>query len=92
MSEDEFTEKPYEIAGQLKLFKAGLMGNAVTIWSKHKDGEKSQLQLRSGEPLVVTLDSEDPEGELVFAGAYIMGWNEGTGGNLEDLEIWIEPL
>ena len=83
--------RPYEIAAQIKLFKAGMLGPAVTLWSKHKDGERAQLMLREDEPLVFQAQADNVEDQVMFAGGYVVGWHEQLGAKLEDLSVWLEP-
>lgn len=85
------SNQPFEVAGQIKLFKAGLMGPAATLWSKHKDGEKAQLMAKDDIPLVFRADGDKIEDQIMFAGGYIVGWHEQLGAKLEDLNIWLEP-
>lgn len=84
----------FEIAGQIKLFKAGLMGTAVTVHSSYEGGYgPAVLQAdESGRPVVVRLDDEEIETQLEFAGAYICGFIEAVGGDLQKTKIWLEPF
>lgn len=90
--EDE-TLMPYTVAGQIKLFKAGLLGVAVTMWSEASGGviyPRTQLMIDADTEWVCTVEEEKAEEAIGFAGGYIFGWYEAQGGKPEDLKIWLE--
>lgn len=83
----------FEIAGQIKLFKAGLMGTAVTVHSSYEGGYgPHMLEIEPGQPVIVRLDDEEIETQLEFAGAYICGFIEAVGGDLHKAKVWLEPF
>ena len=83
----------FEIAGQIKLFKAGLMGTAVTVHSSYEGGYGPHtLEIEPGKMVIVRLDDEEIETQLEFAGAYICGFIEAVGGDLRKTKIWLEPF
>lgn len=84
--------QPYEFVGQLKLFKAGMLGTAVTIWSSYEDGYgPTQLMLDEEQPVIIHLADDKIEDQVRFGAAYIAGYAEGTEGDPEKLQIWLEP-
>lgn len=83
----------FEFAVHRRLFKAGMMGHAVTLWSSCRGAfpyPPSRLEVEPNVPLIVALDSEDIDDQLTFAASYITGWVESQGGKLQDLRIWLE--
>lgn len=88
----EIGREPFEIAAQIKLFKAGLLGTAVTVWSSYEMGYgPTQLEMKPGEPVIVRVVDDAIEDQLLFAGGYIAGFCESTGGDLDKLHIWLAP-
>lgn len=85
-------QEPFQFVGQLKLFKAGAFGTSVTIWSSYEDGYgPTQLMLKDNEPVVIKLDDQEIDDQARFGAAYIAGFVEGVGGDIEKLSIWLEP-
>lgn len=80
-----------EIASQAKLFKAGLFGASVTVWSSYEGGHgPTQLMLTENDPVVIRLNDLDIDDQIQFAGGYILGYTEGTGGDLDKVRIWLQ--
>jgi hypothetical protein len=91
--EEELPFKPYQIAAQLKMFKNGLMGEAVTMWSRAKGNpawDKTQLFIDATTPWVCSWTEPNLEQDVLFAAGYVYGWHESRGGQPQDLEIWLE--
>ena len=88
-------EDVFDFASQFRLFKVGMMGEAVTMWSScSTEGfsyPPAQVMVTEDEPLVVTVDAPELDNQLLFAASYVTGWVESQGGKLQDLRIWLEP-
>lgn len=92
--------RPYKVSAQAKLFKSGLMGSAVTVWSKvdGEGGHEPRMVMHDAEtPVIIRLtedNSEDVDQQIAFASGYVYGWVEKVGGEsaLDRLEIWLEPV
>lgn len=83
---------PFAIASQIPLFKAGMLGTAVEIWSSYEDGyAPTRLESEPGQPVIVRVVDDEIEDQLLFAGGYICGYIEGIGGDLDKLHIWLQP-
>jgi len=91
---EEELPPPYQLAAQLPLFKAGMLGSAVTIWSKAEGTDNpypaTALCSEGDTALVIRVTDDDAEQAILFAAGYIYGWHESLGGQAEDLDIWLE--
>ncbi|QZE10409.1 hypothetical protein SEA_SCOOBYDOOBYDOO_58 [Mycobacterium phage ScoobyDoobyDoo] len=89
--------KPIQLGVQITLFKTGVMGDAVTIWSSvQPDGYgPTQAMLEDDKPVVVRRDAgaEEIDKTISFVAGYIYGWVEKIGGEraIDQLDIWLEP-
>ncbi len=85
-------KRPFEIATQIPLFKSGLLGTAVEVWSSYEMGYgPTRLEIEPGKPVIVRVVDDDIEEQLLFAGGYLCGYVEGVGGDLNKLQIWLSP-
>ncbi|ACH62074.1 hypothetical protein MYRNA_66 [Mycobacterium phage Myrna] len=91
--------RPYRVSAQAKLFKSGLMGSTVTVWSKvdGEGGHEPRPVMHDAEtPVIIRLDEdeEDVDRQIAFAAGYVYGWVESVGGDsaLDRLDIWLEPV
>ena len=84
---------PFTIAAQIPLFKSGMLGTAVEVWSSYEGGwEPARLESEPGKPVIVRVVDDDIADQLEFAGGYICGYLEGLGGDLDKLQIWLQPF
>lgn len=89
-------DKPFQVAAQLPLFKAGLLGTAVQVWSSYEGGYGPTpvcLAVEGNQqPITIRVDDDAIEDQIQFAGGYIIGWTEALGGDIEKLSIWLKPV
>lgn len=94
--EEEEHLTPYRVAAQLKMFKSGLLGTAVQVYSSYKGGYGPSPIIMAvdgkTEPVTIRVTDEAIEDQVHFAGGYIVGWTQSLGGDIEKLDIWLEPV
>lgn len=84
---------PMEFVAHLRLFKAGMMGTTVSMYSSYEGGyEATPVTFTTGEdPLVFRVDEDGVEQQIMFAAGYCFGWVEKVGGDVSKLRIWLVP-